>query len=65
MITGDDFRVFMELSDEWEKVFNQPLHLDPMIGPEQFPMLRECLRLKSQKPWNDYIDEEMKASRIY
>ena len=65
MISGDDFLVFMELSDEWEEVFGKPLHEDPMISSDQFPMLRECLRLKSQKPWNDYIKAELAKGRIY
>ena len=65
MISGDDFLEFMELSDEWEKVFGEQLHEDPMISSDQFPMLRECLRLKSKEPWNDYIKAELAKGRIY
>ena len=65
MIPAADFREFMEIAEEWKKVFGEPLHQDPMIGPSQFPMLRECLRLKSQKPWDDYIESELEAGRIY
>ncbi len=62
---GNDFLVFMELSDEWEEIFGEPLHEDPMISSDQFPMLRECLRLKSKKPWSDYIKEALASGRIY
>lgn len=65
MLGGKDFLTFMELSNEWKKVFGEPLHEDPMIGSDQFPMLRRCLRLKSQKPWDDYIEAELAKGRIY
>ncbi|MYA96532.1 MAG: hypothetical protein F4X91_09015 [Nitrospinae bacterium] len=65
MITGDDFLIFMELSEEWEKVFGEELKEDPMISSDQFPMLRECLRLKSKEPWKAYIKSELDKGRIY
>ena len=65
MITPDDLEEFMELSDEWEKVFGQHLPLGPMMNSDMFPMLRKCLRLKSQKPYDDYIKAELAKGRIY
>ena len=65
MITGDDFRVFMELSDEWEEVFGEELKEGPMIAPSIFPLLHECLRLKSQKPLKDWIKSEVDAGNVY
>ena len=65
MITPEEFPTFMELSEEWEKVFGEPLHEDPMISSDQFPMLRECLRLKSKQPWKDYIASELATGKIF
>lgn len=65
MISGDDFLIFMELSDKWEEVFDERLPLGPMMSSDMFPMLRKCLRLKSQKPYNDYIKSELAKGRIY
>lgn len=65
MITPDDYPTFIELSEEWERVFGEPLHIDPMISSDQFPMLRECLRLKSQKPWDDYIKSQLATGKIF
>lgn len=65
MITPDDFPTFMELSDEWKKVFGESLPEGPMMNSDMFPMLRKCLRLKSQKPYDDYIKAELAKGRIY
>jgi len=65
MISPEDFEEFIKLAEEWMEVFGEELKEDPMISSDQFPMLRECLRLKSQKPYDDYIKAEAEAHRIY
>lgn len=65
MITPDDLPAFRELSDEWEEVFDERLPLGPMMSSDMFPMLRRCLRLKSQKPYDDYIKALVESGNIY
>lgn len=64
MISGDDFREFMQISDEWEKVFGERLPQGPMMDSDMFPMLRECLQLKSRKLYADYIKAEVDKGRV-
>ncbi|MDE0331101.1 MAG: hypothetical protein OXL41_04470 [Nitrospinae bacterium] len=65
MISGDEFLEFMELHDEWEEVFGEELPQGPIMNSGMFPMLRKCLKLKSQKPYDDYIKALVATGRKY
>ena len=44
------------LRDQWDELFGEPVPMGWQIGPAQVPILRECIKKKSQKPLEDYID---------
>ncbi len=56
----------LEITKEWEKVFGGiPEGLDIMVGPDKFPLLRECLKLKSTAPLDAFIEEEVASGKIF
>ena len=62
---GKDFLEYMELSEEWEKVFGEPLKEGPMITSDVFPILRECLAQKSKAPMEVYVKAELDSGKIF
>ena len=48
----DDLHALM---DRWEKTFGETLLIGFEVGPGQVPIIKKCLRLKDQKPLDDYI----------
>ncbi len=56
----------LRITEEWEKVFGGiPQGLDIMVGPAQFGILRECLKLKSTAPLDAFIEKEVASGKIY
>ena len=43
------------LREPWAEVFGEPMGFGFEIGPEQFPMMRECIRTRSKAPLEAYI----------
>ena len=51
--TMDDLEA---LAPDWERVFGEDMAMGFEIQPAQVPMLRECIRLRSQAPLEAYIE---------
>lgn len=60
-----DWKDLDALRESWRRIFGEEMGYGFEIGPDQVPMMKECLRLKSQKPLHDYIKEISKNGRIY
>ena len=43
------------LAHAWAETFGESLPMGFEVGPEQVPVMRECLRLRSQRPLEDYV----------
>ena len=43
------------LAPDWERVFGEALPLGPVVGPDQVPMVRECIEKRSKEPLIRYI----------
>ena len=43
------------LRRDWERTFGESMPFGFEIGPEQFPMMRECIRRRSKAPLEAYI----------
>ena len=43
------------LAPEWERVFGGPMPMGFEIGPEQVPIMRQCIRDGSRAPLQAYI----------
>ena len=50
---------------KWPEVFNEDLMIGFGIDIEQLPILKECLKKKSQKPLEDYFKEVLKDGRLF
>ena len=45
-----------EITEEWLEVFDEVPDIMPVFGPGDLPLFRECLRLKSQQPIEDFFE---------
>ncbi len=43
-----------DLAPEWYRLFGEEMPKGFEVTPEQVPIIRECIRTKSQKPLDDY-----------
>ena len=50
--TWDDLAA---LAPEWFQVFGEPMPMGFEVTPHQVPIIRECIRIRSQKPLGDYV----------
>ena len=50
-----DWEDLDDLRELWENTFGETMPYGFEVGPAQVPIMKEWLRLKSQKPLNDYI----------
>ena len=65
-LTEEEAREEIRILKEWAKVFGGiPQGLGIMVGPAQFGILRECLKLKSTAPLDAFIEEEVASGKIY
>ena len=60
-----DWKDLDALREPWRKTFGEGMGYGFEIGPAQVPIMKKCLRLKSQKPLNDYLKELLKDGRLY
>ena len=44
------------LAPDWFRVFGEAMPRGFEIGPDQVPILKECLRTKSQKPLEAFVE---------
>ena len=52
------------LLESWLEMFSERLSIGYVIGPAQVPIIKECLKTRSQKPLEDYIDS-LPKDRLY
>ena len=43
------------LAPEWRRIFGEDMAMGFEVTPYQVPIIRECIRTKSQKPLDDYV----------
>ena len=55
----------MALEDEWMRVFREGVPMGFVVTPDAAPILRECLKEKSQAKLDAYIALKMADGRIY
>ena len=44
-----------DLDPQWRELFGESVPMGFCITPAQVPILRECIRTRSQKPIDDYV----------
>ena len=55
----------LALQDEWEAVFNgETMPWGFEVGPEQVPILRECIRKRSRRPLDAFV-RSLPKDRVY
>ena len=54
-----------DLQGPWEDTFGEPLSMGFMIYPSQVPLLRRCIKAKSQDQLDKYIADKMTDGRMY
>ncbi len=51
-----DWKDLEDLRDDWFRLFGESMPMGFEITPEHVPMMKECIKKKSQKPLEEYID---------
>ena len=52
------------LEGKWYETFGDSMPQGFGVGPEQIPILKECIRLKSTKPIDDYLEDGLPEGAI-
>ena len=52
------------LVPDWERIFGETLPRGFVIGPDQVPMVRECIEKRSKRPLDLYI-KSLPPDRMY
>lgn len=47
---------------QWWDMFGEYIPTRPKLGPDEVPMVEECLRTRSQAPYNAWLNELMDAN---
>ena len=53
------WRDMTPLEGKWYETFGEPMPQGFGVGPEQIPLIKECIRLKSMKPLDDYLRDSL------
>ena len=60
--TWDDL---MALRKPWEETFGETMAYGFEIGPDDVPLLRQCIAEKSRERLRRHIEELLKDGRVY
>ena len=44
-----------DLAPEWERIFGKEMPRGFVIGPDQVPIIRECIEKRDQEPLDRYV----------
>lgn len=53
------------LREQWERVFEETMPYGFEIGPEQVPLMRECIEKRSREPLEKYVREITADGRVF
>ena len=53
------------LQAPWLATFGEPMPFGFQIGPNQVPILRQCLAEESQEPLDDFVAADIADGRVY
>ena len=53
------------LCEQCESVFGEKMTFGFEIGPEQVPLMRECIEKRSQAPLEKYVREDLAEGKVF
>ena len=62
MATWEDLE---ELRPQWEETFGEPMPMGFHVTPDRLGLMKKCLKEKSTKPLDDFVERETEAGHIY
>ena len=60
--TMDDLEA---LAPEWRRVFGEPMPMGFEVTPSLVPLMRRCIRARSQQELDDYVAAKIADGRVY
>ena len=63
-MTSDTTQEVLDLMAEWQAIFGEPMPWGFEVGENEIPILRQCIKQKSQQPIEDFV-RSLPTDRTY
>lgn len=63
-MTNDTTQEILDLKEAWQATFGEPMPWGFEVGVNEIPILHQCIKLKSQRPIEDFV-RSLPTDRTY